>query len=35
MKMAIPDSTPPGPLTVYWSVIGPNTIQSRAIVNVR
>jgi hypothetical protein len=35
MKMAIPGSTPPGPLTVYWSVIGPNTIQSRATVNVR
>lgn len=35
MKMAIPDTTPSGPMTVFWSVIGPDTLTSRAIVNVR
>jgi hypothetical protein len=35
MKMAIPDSTPSGAMTVYWSVIGPNTVESRATVDVR
>lgn len=34
MKMAIPDATPSGAMTVYWSVIGPNTIESRAAVDV-
>ena len=35
MRMAVPDSTPTGVMTVYWSVIGPNTIESRATVDVR
>jgi hypothetical protein len=35
MKMAVPDSTPTGAMTVYWSVIGPNTTESRATVDVR
>jgi hypothetical protein len=35
MKMAVPDSTPTGTMTVYWSVIGPKTIESRATVDVR
>ena len=34
MKMAIPDATPSGAMTLYWSVIGPNTIESRATVDV-
>ena len=35
MKMMIPSSTPSGPMTVFWSVIGPRTASSRATVNVR
>jgi hypothetical protein len=35
MKMAIPDTTPSGPMTVFWSVIGPGTISSHATVDVR
>jgi hypothetical protein len=34
MKMAIPVSTSSAPMTVYWSVIGPNTIQARATLDV-
>jgi len=35
MQMAIPNSTPSGPITVYWSVIGPGTKSCRASVEVR
>jgi hypothetical protein len=35
MKMAVPESTPIGPMTLYWSVIGPNTLEARAMVDVR
>lgn len=34
MKMVIPDTTPSGPMTVFWSVIEPGTPSTRAIVNV-
>ena len=34
MKMAIPDATPSGAMTVFWSVIGPNTIETRGTVDV-
>jgi len=35
MKMTIPDATPSGPMTVFWSVIGPGTLSSHATVDVR
>jgi len=35
MKMAVPVTTPSGPMTVFWGVIGPGTISSHATVDVR
>jgi hypothetical protein len=34
MKMAIPATTPSGPMTVFWGLIGPGTISAHATVDV-
>jgi hypothetical protein len=34
IKMAIPAAAPTGPMTVYWGLIGPDTISSHATIDV-